>query len=425
MYNKTDILTKFNQLVGYKEQDGITLSRQTSGLLTIGETYIILDYVTGDEFVNCGAANVTGSEFVATNTTPTVYTNLSVLQNQKLLVSNSYLYVNDISGILLENIQKSRPTEDVSTYLENIYNSTVIKLVDNFISKAKKYLDTKALRVNQPINSENQDGLITQNENFIGYFIELNNSNSLKMIINSIALQVNKAQTVRIFLYDLSKKVAVETMDISCTDFDKDYNSLIDWTLMFKTLENTGSKFLIGFYEYNSTNPETWQLDSDSKSYSTTVHKHYDYEVSEITPILINKNNFNYNAITGTYDLPEFDECIMYNGGYSNVFFNYTIEADYTNLIIDTYLSFAISLQYTLALKIINDCYSSNSFNAVQNSNKDEYLKLSQKLILDLNGFNIETKEGVGYSNGLIQDLIKEFENIDKILFPLKRTIKF
>jgi len=54
---------------------------QTSGTLSVGTSYTIILYVTGDDFANVGGANRTGAVFVATGTTPTAWTNLSQLQS--------------------------------------------------------------------------------------------------------------------------------------------------------------------------------------------------------------------------------------------------------------------------------------------------------------------------------------------------------
>ncbi len=48
----------------------VTLSTQSSGSLITGKVYEILSYESGDDFTNVGGANVTGSVFTATGTTP-------------------------------------------------------------------------------------------------------------------------------------------------------------------------------------------------------------------------------------------------------------------------------------------------------------------------------------------------------------------
>ncbi len=53
---------------------------QTSGTLVVGKEYTIDDWITNDDFTNVGGANVDGTIFVATGTTPTTWTNSSSLR---------------------------------------------------------------------------------------------------------------------------------------------------------------------------------------------------------------------------------------------------------------------------------------------------------------------------------------------------------
>lgn len=62
--------------------DATRITTQTSGSLVVGRRYIITTFIAGDSFTNVGAAsNETGVVFVATGTTPTTWTNLSVLDD--------------------------------------------------------------------------------------------------------------------------------------------------------------------------------------------------------------------------------------------------------------------------------------------------------------------------------------------------------
>jgi hypothetical protein len=52
----------------------------TSGTLVIGNRYRLTDWITADDFTNVGAAsNADGIEFIATGTTPTTWTNSSIV----------------------------------------------------------------------------------------------------------------------------------------------------------------------------------------------------------------------------------------------------------------------------------------------------------------------------------------------------------
>jgi hypothetical protein len=72
----------------------------TSGTLTVGVTYRITGFVTGDDFTNVGAAsNADDVEFVATGTTPTTWTNSSEVTQIDATVFefDHYVYPDDIS----------------------------------------------------------------------------------------------------------------------------------------------------------------------------------------------------------------------------------------------------------------------------------------------------------------------------------------
>jgi len=56
-----------------------TGTEQTSGTLVVGKEYILVDWITGDDFSNIGATNEDGNVFTATGTTPTTWTNSSVV----------------------------------------------------------------------------------------------------------------------------------------------------------------------------------------------------------------------------------------------------------------------------------------------------------------------------------------------------------
>jgi hypothetical protein len=54
-------------------------TEKTSGTLVVGKRYRINNWITNDDFTNVGGANVDGTEFTATGTTPTTWTNSSTV----------------------------------------------------------------------------------------------------------------------------------------------------------------------------------------------------------------------------------------------------------------------------------------------------------------------------------------------------------
>lgn len=71
----------------------------TVGPLVIGTSYLISDYVAGDDFINVGAtSNASGVYFVATGDTPTDYSNASTLISNRV-----ERYDNILNPFYLEN----------------------------------------------------------------------------------------------------------------------------------------------------------------------------------------------------------------------------------------------------------------------------------------------------------------------------------
>lgn len=79
--NGESILPKYKVYIALLTQSGGTSPDSfTGGSLSIGRTYVITNYQLGDDFTNVGApSNSTGIKFVATGTTPSVWTNSSEL----------------------------------------------------------------------------------------------------------------------------------------------------------------------------------------------------------------------------------------------------------------------------------------------------------------------------------------------------------
>lgn len=79
----------------------MSLISQEDGELIIGNEYVIQDYHAGDDFTNVGAAsNDPGTIFTAIGTTPTEYSNGSILINNTLSAPQSYIFENTIGNIV-------------------------------------------------------------------------------------------------------------------------------------------------------------------------------------------------------------------------------------------------------------------------------------------------------------------------------------
>ena len=82
--------------------DNASSSSQTSGTLTVGIHYTISNYQTGDDFTNVGGSNVTGSHFIATGTTPAIWTFGSTVNSSTpaTLWTANFSFVTAITGTI-------------------------------------------------------------------------------------------------------------------------------------------------------------------------------------------------------------------------------------------------------------------------------------------------------------------------------------
>lgn len=96
----------------------------TSGLLTIGTSYFISAYNVGDDFSNVGGTNVGGSYFIATGTTPAVWSNSSSL------ISNRIKRYDDILNPFFFSDNLSNGFDFYCNW--NYYNSNRNQFMDSF-----------------------------------------------------------------------------------------------------------------------------------------------------------------------------------------------------------------------------------------------------------------------------------------------------
>ncbi len=95
-----------------------TLSSQTSGTLTIGGYYQIQPFVAGDDFLNVGGLNLTGTAFIATATTPTVWTHGSTVQHLINYMPNNFF----VRNILYHNSDDGLDQSTTDSLIEDNYS---------------------------------------------------------------------------------------------------------------------------------------------------------------------------------------------------------------------------------------------------------------------------------------------------------------
>ena len=94
--SRENVINFKNYLLGQSGTNSINQTPIFSGALIVGNAYYILDYNAGDDFTNVGAAaNLSGQLFIASGTTPTVWTNSSSLLLIPQAIETHGVFFND------------------------------------------------------------------------------------------------------------------------------------------------------------------------------------------------------------------------------------------------------------------------------------------------------------------------------------------
>jgi hypothetical protein len=107
---------------------GAPTTTTTSGTLTVGAWYKIVTFVAGDDFVNAGGVNVTGSSFYASNATPTTWANGSTLERNNLVnYSSFHTYPSTVNGEEESELGGFRLHLNLSYALDDAYTEAEIR----------------------------------------------------------------------------------------------------------------------------------------------------------------------------------------------------------------------------------------------------------------------------------------------------------
>lgn len=443
--------------------------------LTLGEKYVIRS--SGGNFTNVGATdNDIGTEFVATGTEPTSWGDAYL----ELISCNSYIddvYEQETINIATRFINSSKDKLKSRALLSN--HSVIGGIASEKLDKNSRFVGF----VLQPAEGNNVKNILTKigyfgdtAESFTIYLYETSQKEAIatfdfdyttplsqqwKDITNFIIKYDNTRQittgqgsSVKAYSNTGSEDVSAgATVDIAfdvpfedvnyqlipsvrdntgtgqmyqITNETKDGFSItaladvtLDW-IAVKTVTDTysantysggiGQKYILGYYE-DDLSGQAMKMEFNQSLKNFSVFGKY----LSVFPIEIPNAKLNGTNIPG--DLSNLGS---YISDYTNgLYFKFTANADYTNLLEDNIDMFAEPLQYALAIRILEDALASVS-DGVHNSTKDaavdEWMRLSRKYKGILYGGNIQLGQELKYEKGLLELLTLDFSNLDPIV---------
>ena len=323
-----------------------------------------------------------------------------------LKTSNSGFYVNDLP-IPLELIDDVKQEQTFNNYVQNVHNSEVIKIVNRFVDKQKKKLESKELLSNVTmIQKHNRlDQTITANSRFVGYAITPRESKSININIKSIGLQSSAAESFTLYLFDPTQQTAIQSTTVTCTGKSVLWTDL-DWNVEFESAYGAGGTYLIGYFEDDLSGTLYHQDWSDGMAHQAMkITRHY----AGLSPVRVNSPALNG---TGLPDIEFIESSLSCKTSGFNLRFN--IKCDISDVLVDNINMFGEAVQYAVAIRYLKDAISNiglkPSFSSGQN--RAEF----KQMIVDYEGTLYGgVIEGVGYQRGIMDNLALDFSELDAV----------
>ncbi len=240
-------------------------------------------------------------------------------------------------------------------------------------------------------------------------------------------MQINtiQANPLRIYLYETSQEDPIATFNLTNTKVNSlEWFAITDFIMNYQSLLlGTGQQYLLGYYEADPNNPQTFQLEGNA------LRTDFDCGCGQnpakvwrkyigIEPIEIPNRGLIFNAVKGDYDLPDQDE-ISFVSFISGLQAKVNIECDITEVLCANIDLFAKALQYTLAKRVLFDAFASVRINSISESKMNQSRDFGVKYQGELEGFTTEEGE---VRKGIINSIILDLQGVDSFCMPCKQT---
>lgn len=378
-----------------------------------------------DTILSCGASLVGFKE-----DSNSIYATLSTA----LKASNSGLWVNALPSVNFEIIAATLSNDAISaaTYLTNVYNDSLLSIVNQFVNKSKQNYNSKELLSKTSITSgaASMGNRVVQNGRFVGYWFRPHKSNYMKTQITHLGMQATALQDedLKIFLYETSQLEPIAVFDYTITKkFSLVWEAVSTFMLKYESdTGGTGQNYLLGYYEHDANNPQDYQLQSQA------IYMDFDCGCGNspkgiygkyvgIQPIAIPNSYLLYDTDTSTYFIPQVDDVSDFVQSQTyGLTAKINVTCDITDVLCQNISIFAPSLQHAIASRILYDNYASTVINSVADSKREQVKQFAVKYDAILNGY---TNEQGKFIKGLIDTLTVDFSALDNYCLPCHEGI--
>ena len=330
-----------------------------------------------------------------------------------LKTSNSGFYVNDIPGITLELINDIKQEKTFNNYVQDIHNSELLLLMQRFVDRQKKKLNSKELLSSATMiqRHNNLDQTTSTGSHFVGYAITPRESKSININIKSVGFQASASDSFTLYLFDPSQQAAMKSSDITITGKSLTWTDL-NWDIEFDKLDGTaGGTYLIGYFDDDITASLYDQDWSDGQAHAAKkITRHY----AGIAPVRV--------SATGS-TLPNMDRVPASISCRTSGFdLRFNIKCDITDVLVDNIKMFGEAVQHAVAIRYIRDAINNHGLKPIFSGTRSR--ENFQEMLTDLEGMLYGGYiENIGYKRGIVDNLAVDFSNLDAKCLKAKEEI--
>jgi len=331
-----------------------------------------------------------------------------------LKAAESGYYIDDLPGLSLEVADVARNERSLDDYLKAVNRAASIQVVDSFVKKIKKDLNSKELLGHLTIfqNKVDRDTTITRNNRFVGYVITPRESKSIRTTISQIGFYSSTNQTFTVYLFDSSRETAIQSKQVTVVGNQLTWTDL-GWDVEFDELSRgAGERYLLGYFES--------ELAGDLYDTDWTYGGHQSQKVFSkycgIAPVRFQNATLDGTDSPDYYYLDGAVSCRM--SGFN---FRVRSRCDITDVLVDEIDMFAEAIQHHVAVRILKDALSNPNIDNIKGSgqNRQEW----RELIAEYNGkLHGGITEAGQYVAGIIDKLSLDLSSIDAVCLKAEQN---
>jgi len=288
-----------------------------------------------------------------------------------------------ISAILPEN-------QNLEEYLLQKTESALAKMFNDFLQSRQTEQFGKTLLEQAQLLNRTAWGAdkITNMNRFVGYQIAVMDVSGLEAVINEIGLQLDGADTIRVYLFHSEQEDSLQDWEITTTGRGTTWKVLDEVLAYMVSEERHGGVYVLGYYQneltaaainYTNFNWDVGECSGCGTNYYnlwTSIRKHF-FVYPIYCPAASLPADEEGNIVKGKmFDL---SKAFPANDQSWGINLKFTVRCNFTEFFIQNRWAFKNLLGLRVALSILQDMKFSQEINAIEES-------LKMMIIRDLEG---------------------------------------